>query len=83
MSRSGSVFPSGGGVQYPTRAWLSRKTRRPQDEGCLRRSRRAARVGSGEKREAVALEVANKYGVKEATLRTYLKPSRTPKWAKS
>jgi hypothetical protein len=41
------------------------------------------RVEAGEKKDAVALEIAKKYDVPETTLRTCLKPSRTPVWAKS
>jgi hypothetical protein len=40
------------------------------------------RVQAGEKKDVVALEVAQKYGVSHETLRTYLKPSRTPKSVK-
>ena len=42
-----------------------------------------ARIEAGEKRDAVAFELAKKYGVLETTLRTYLKPSRAQKWAKN
>lgn len=42
-----------------------------------------ARIARGEKKDTVALEMAEKYKVSESTLRTYLKPSKTPAWAKN
>jgi hypothetical protein len=42
-----------------------------------------ARIARGEKKDTVALEMAEKYRVSESTLRTYLKPSKTPAWAKN